>query len=353
MKTDNFDFELPDRLIAQHGLPERAESRLMVLGRQKDTVTHRRFSDIVEYIQPGDCLVLNDTRVIPARFHLRRQSGGRIEGLFLKRVDNRQWCALLRNAARLKPGEVVQLDEPEGKTIAGEPTELTIIEDQGQGQWLLEPVGTECYLDILQRYGTTPLPPYIRRMRDDENDVVDHERYQTVYAQSPGSVAAPTAGLHFTDALLEQLRAMSVRIAHVTLHVGMGTFKPVSVENLKDHQMHAEEYQLDDANAALINQTREEGGRVIAVGTTSVRTLETLGKNHRVSAGRGWTDIFITPGYEFQIVDGLITNFHLPKSTLLALVCAFTGMEQTLNAYAEAVQKEYRFYSYGDAMMII
>ncbi len=233
------------------------------------------------------------------------------------------------------------------------PIEIKAIERQDHGQWLLQPLATDSYLEILQEYGVTPLPPYIHRDYSSQTEQVDRKRYQTVYAHEHGSVAAPTAGLHFTDELLARISEMGIKTAHVTLHVGMGTFKPVTAETLEEHDIHAEQYSLDEANAAIINQTLESGSKVIAVGTTSVRTIETLASNDRVKAGNGWTRLFIMPGYEFQVTKAIITNFHLPKSTLLALISAFAGHEQIMNAYRYAVDQKYRFYSYGDAMLII
>jgi len=353
MNTEKLDYNLPGRLIAQHGLTDRTASRLMVMDRKQDTIEHRRFNDIADYIQPGDCMVLNDSRVIPARFNIKRGTGGKIEGLFLKTDDNNRWCVLLKNASRLRPGETVTLTDPLQDNRKDAP-QLKIIEKLGNGKWLIEPIGKDNYLEILERYGTTPLPPYIKRLSyDEKTEAADRQRYQTVYADQPGSVAAPTAGLHFDDKLLTRLWEKSVKFAKVSLHVGLGTFKPITAKKLQDHQMHAEEYFLDQTNTDIINRTIDNGHRIIAVGTTSVRTLETVAADNHVRPGSGWTDIFIMPGYKFKVTDALLTNFHLPKSTLLALVCALAGTARTLKAYEQAVKQKYRFYSYGDAMLIL
>ena len=353
MLTVELDYNLPAELIAQQALPGRASSRLMVLDWGGNEIEHRQFSDIVEYVRPGDCLVLNDSKVLPARFFVQRATGGRIEGLFLQTNDQGNWRVLLKNAGRLKLHESVRLIDPTERND-DEPVYLKVIERQPSGQWLLEaPYGRD-HLQILERFGQTPLPPYIRREHQDaDQEKADRTRYQTVYAQQPGSVAAPTAGLHFTEKLLEELKGKGVRIARVTLHVGLGTFQPVSVNKLEEHPMHAEYYQIDQTNTEIINQSKAGGGRIIAVGTTSVRTLESVSRSGKVEPGGDWTRLLIYPGYEFKIVDMLITNFHLPKTTLLALVCALAGKEKVLSAYREAIKLKYRFYSYGDAMLII
>ncbi len=353
MKTSDFDFDLPERLIAQQGLSQRSSSRLMVVDRLNDTISENKFSDILEFFAPGDCLVLNDTRVIPARFYLKRATGGKIEGLFLNLVDSGDWLVLLKGANRLKIGEVITICPPFDGIVHNETIEIKTIQRMGEGMWLLRTEDTQSHLEILHRYGVTPLPPYISRNYSSQSENTDRSRYQTVYADEPGSVAAPTAGLHFTDKLLKKLTDMHVNIAKVTLHVGMGTFKPVTAEKLLDHKIHLEQYQLSQENADIINQTKENGGKIIAVGTTSVRTLESVALDNRAVAGEGWTDLFITPGYEFKLVDTIITNFHLPKSTLLALISAFAGHERIMNAYKKAVEDEFRFYSYGDSMIIL
>ena len=348
MRTDELDYDLPVELIAQRGLKERTGSRLMVLGRQSGSVEHGRFGEIVDYLREGDCVVLNDSKVVPARFFTRRATGGRIEGLFLEVVEGGGWQVLLKNASRLRIGECVRLCDI-GDDQSGDGPELKVVERLQDGLWLVEPPVGSDYLDLLGRYGTTPLPPYIHRSAELEDD----RRYQTVYAAEPGSAAAPTAGLHFSRELLDELGGMMVRIARVTLHVGLGTFKPVSSATLGEHTMHAERYCVDEAAAEAIDETVRQGGRIVAVGTTSVRTLETLARaGGGVEAGCGSTRLFIMPGYEFKVVDVMLTNFHLPRTTLLALVCAFGGTENVLAAYREAVESRYRFFSYGDAMLV-
>jgi len=351
MDVSRLDYDLPQRLIAQQGLPNRSDSRLMVLDRKTGQIAHRLFKDILDYLHPSDCLVLNDSKVIPARFYLQRQTGGIVEGLFLRKTDDENWLVLLKHAGRLKTGELLHFYRPDQDR--SDETAMIVVEKKTQGLWLLNPAIPQDAFALLDRFGRPPLPPYIHRSRKDPADETDRRRYQTVYAHSPGSVAAPTAGLHFTPELLDSVRERSIRIARVTLHVGMGTFKPVTVEKLEDHVMHFETYSIDENNASLINQTIQQSGRIFAVGTTSVRTLETIAKNRHIHAASGSTNLFITPGYAFQIVDAIITNFHLPRSTLLALVCAFAGRDQMLNAYRLAVQQEYRFFSYGDAMLIL
>ena len=342
MLTSDFDFELPPEAIAQHAAP-RGESRLLVLDREGPE-RHRRIRDLPALLRPGDLLVLNDTRVIPARLFGRRRTstgddGGRIELLLVERVGTQEWDALARPGRKARPGTVLTFE-----------TGLTaeVIDKREDGRHRIrfsEPV--EGHLD---RLGHIPLPPYIPR----EDESADRERYPTVYARRPGAIAAPTAGLHFSAEILEEVRRAGVGVAEVTLHVGIGTFKPVSAERVEEHRMDSERYEIGEDAAAAIRQTRERGGRVVAVGTTVVRTLESAAKagGGEVRPGSGATELFITPGYEFQVVDGLLTNFHLPRSTLLMLVSAFAGRERVLAAYAEAVREGYRFYSYGDAMLV-
>jgi len=351
MDVSMLDYELPHQLIAQNALPDRSASRLLVMDRKSGQIDHRAFENILDYLRKDDCLVLNDSKVIPARFYLRRHTGGTVEGLFLRQTEQNDWRVLLKHSRRIKPGEILHFCKPG----ADQPDSaaLTILEKQPQGIWRVKPVPFEDPLLLLDRFGCPPLPPYIHRSRQELTSPADFQRYQTVYAKIPGSIAAPTAGLHFTPELLERLRDRSVRIARVTLHGGMGTFKPITVEKLEDHVMHREACSLDQNAADLINQTKQNSGRIIAVGTTSVRTLETMAQNQQVLPGARWTSLFITPGYRFQIVDALITNFHLPRSTLLALVCAFAGRDQILRAYRLAVENQYRFFSYGDAMLIL
>ncbi len=354
LKTSDFDFFLDETLIAQKPAPQRDASRLMVLDRRDGQVTHHVFADIVDLLRNDDLLVVNDTRVIPARFVCRRATGGRIDGLFCGEPAAGQWEVMLRNARRCRPGEALELAGSGGVS-------LVLGENLGKGRWLVEPQPPGAAEDILARAGATPLPPYIHRSDadPDRDDDEDRRRYQTVYAERPGAVAAPTAGLHFTHDLLEALARKGVRTARVTLHVGPGTFAPVVSDDPADHQMHSEWYQLSTHAADAINAARAAGRRVVAVGTTSVRVLETAAaQGLPLSARSGETDIFIYPPAEFRLVDVLITNFHLPCSTLLMLVAAFcspgdtSGVEMILSAYRQAVASKYRFYSYGDAMLI-
>lgn len=340
MRTEDFDFDLPEALIAQHPLEQRDHSRLLVLDRQSGAIQHRRFDNIVDYLHSGDVLVINNTRVIPARmFGVKKGGTAHIEVLLLKPVENQPdcWEVLVRPGKRVKQG--AQIDFGEGRMTG------TILEETDSGR-IMQFSYTGIFNEILDELGTMPLPPYIKEKLDDQ------ERYQTVYAKERGSAAAPTAGLHFTKELLEQVKAKGVEIVEVLLHVGLGTFRPVQTDDILEHKMHSEYYRITPAAAGTINRALEEGRRVIAVGTTSTRTLESAAKNGRVVAGEGDTCIFIYPGYQFQILSGLITNFHLPKSTLVMLVSALAGREHILHAYAEAVQERYRFFSFGDAMFI-
>ena len=335
--TSDFDYELPPERIAQRPAP-RGESRLLVLDRE-GAERHRRVRDLPGLLRAGDLLVLNDTRVIPARLFGRRPGGGQVEILLTGRVNDQEWDALVRPGRRARPGTILTLDE-------GLTAEVTEKEESGRHRLRFsEPI--EPHLD---RLGHMPLPPYIQRADEAE----DRERYQTVWARQPGAVAAPTAGLHFTREILDALTAAGIATAHVTLHVGLGTFKPVTAERIEDHQMESERWELSEETAEAIRRTRARGGRVVAVGTTVVRTLESaaLAGEGEIRAGSGATRLFITPGFQFQVVDVLLTNFHLPKSTLLMLVSAFAGRERVLAAYAEAIREEYRFYSYGDAMLV-
>ena len=354
LKTSDFDFFLDETLIAQRPAARRDASRLMALNRRDGRVTHYVFADIVNLLRDDDLLVVNDTRVIPARFVCRRATGGKIDGLFCGEQAPGQWEVMLRNARRCSPGEALEL-------IGGEGVSLVLGENLGKGRWLVEPQPPGEAEDILARAGATPLPPYIRRpaVGRDGDDDEDRRRYQTVYAAHPGAVAAPTAGLHFTHDLLGALARKGIETACVTLHVGPGTFAPVVAADLASHQMHTESYQLSSAAAEAINAARAAERRIVAVGTTSVRVLETAAaQGLPLSPRTGRTDIFIYPPAEFRLVDALITNFHLPRSTLLMLVAAFctpgdtAGVEMVLRAYRQAVESRYRFYSYGDAMLI-
>ena len=340
MRTEDFNFELPEELIAQHPLEQRDHSRLLVLDRQSGSITHKRFDDILDYLVPGDVLVVNNTRVIPARlFGVKAGGTAHIEVLLLKPVENETdcWEVLVRPGKRVKVGAQVIFGD--GKMTG------TVIADTDTGR-IMKFSYDGIFNEILDQLGTMPLPPYIKEKLDDQ------ERYQTVYAKESGSAAAPTAGLHFTTELLEQVKAKGVEVVEVLLHVGLGTFRPVQVEDILSHKMHSEYYRITQTAADTINKALEEGRRVIAVGTTSTRTLESAAKDGRVVAGDGDTSIFIYPGYHFQVLSGLITNFHLPKSTLVMLVSALAGREHVLHAYEEAVKERYRFFSFGDAMFI-
>lgn len=341
MNVEEFDYDLPESLIAQTPLKDRDQSRLLVLGRNSGNIEHKHFKDVIDYLETGDTIVLNDTRVMPARlFGLKEETGAKVEMLMLTRIENNDWEVLLKPAKRIKVGN--KLSFGEGKIIA------ECIEELDQGGRIMRLHYEGILEERLNELGEMPLPPYIKERLDDS------DRYQTVYAKESGSAAAPTAGLHFTDELLDEIRAKGINIAFITLHVGLGTFRPVSVEDINDHEMHSEYYQMTQETADLLNQTKKEGHRIISVGTTSTRTLETIRRDYNeFVAVSGWTDIFIYPGFTYKAIDGLITNFHLPKSTLVMLVSAFSSRENILNAYKEAVKLEYRFFSFGDAMLII
>ena len=340
MNVKDFYFDLPQELIAQDPLEDRASSRLLVLDRETGEVTHRKFRDILGYLNPGDCLVINDTKVIPARLIGSREgTNAKIEVLLLKRRENDIWETLVKPGKKAKPGTVICFGDG---ILKG-----TVIDVVEEGNRLIQFSYDGIFEEILDRLGQMPLPPYITHQLQDKN------RYQTVYAKHEGSAAAPTAGLHFTKELLQEIEDKGVKLAHVTLHVGLGTFRPVKVENVLDHHMHSEFYMVEESEAEKINQTKRDGGRVICVGTTSCRTIESASdENGILKAGSGWTDIFIYPGYQFKILDCLITNFHLPESTLVMLVSALAGREHVLAAYEEAVKERYRFFSFGDAMFI-
>lgn len=342
MKVDLFDFHLPEELIAQTPLPDRAASRLMVLDKRTGAIRHETFRNIISYLNPGDCLVLNDTRVMPARLYgEKEETGGTVEVLLLKQLDGDRWETLVKPGKRVKPGTKL--------TFGGGKLQAVCLDTLEHGGRVLEFSYDGLFYEVLAELGEMPLPPYIKEKLDDP------ERYQTVYAREIGSAAAPTAGLHFTEELLDAIREKGVHIVFITLHVGLGTFRPVQVDEVEKHDMHAEFYQMSEETAETLNRVREQGGRIIAVGTTSTRTLETIAGKHngRFVAESGWTDIFIYPGYEFKGIDGLVTNFHLPKSTLIMLVSALAGRENILHAYQVAVKERYRFFSFGDAMLII
>lgn len=337
----DYDFELPPELIAQEPAKRRDEARLLVLFRSTGCLEHRLFRDLVDYLLPGDVLVLNETRVIPARLRAKKAgNGGEVEVFLLRQLEGECWEALVRPGRRAKPGTRLVLGGGLAECVVGERTE-----SGGRRVYFSSPLPVS---ELMTRLGEVPLPPYIKKYPQDP------ERYQTVYARREGSVAAPTAGLHFTPELLERIEKSGVKIARILLHVGLGTFRPVRVEDITRHHMHAEYYEVSPEAAEVINAARAGGGRVVAVGTTSVRCLEAAaGEDGRVKPGAGWTDLFIYPGYRFRAVDALITNFHLPRSTLLMLVSAFAGREKILAAYRVAVEKRYRFFSFGDAMLIL
>ncbi len=341
MKTSDFYYELPEELIAQEPLADRASSRLMVVHKDTKTLEHRHFRDVKEYLRPGDCLIINDTRVLPARLYGERVgTGAHIEVLLLVRKDIHTWEVLVRKKKKARPGDKISFGG--GKLVA------EVLETIEGGNRIIRFEYEGVFESILDELGEMPLPPYITHKLEDK------ERYQTVYAKHDGSAAAPTAGLHFTPELLEEIRQMGVAIAHVTLHVGLGTFRPVKAEDILDHEMHSEYYVVEDDQAEIMNRARANGGRLIAVGTTSTRTLESVtDENGIVHAGSGWTKIFIYPGYQFKAIDCLITNFHLPESTLIMLVSALMGKDLVMHAYEEAVKERYRFFSFGDACLFL
>lgn len=340
MKTDDFDYYLPEELIAQTPLEKRDESRLLVLDKQNGNIYHKKFYNIIDYLNPGDTLILNDTKVIPARIiGIKEETNAVIELLLLKNTDSNYWESLAKPAKRVKIGTIISFGDGLLKAKC-----IKVLED---GIRMFELIYDGILYEILDKLGTMPLPPYIHEKLDDQS------RYQTVYAKNIGSAAAPTAGLHFTNDLLEKIKAKGVNIAYVTLHVGLGTFRPVNVSDVTKHKMHSEYYELNKENAALINETKNKGGKIVVVGTTTVRVLETvMSKYGELKPCSGFTDIFIYPGYKYKIVDNLITNFHLPKSTLIMLVSALAGKDKIMEAYNKAVQEKYRFFSFGDAMFI-
>ena len=340
MKTSDFYYDLPEKLIAQDPLEDRSSSRLMILDKETGKTEHHVFREIIDELNPGDCLVINDTKVIPARLiGAKEDTGAKIEVLLLKRGADDVWETLVKPGKKARPGARISFGDG---LLVGEV--MDVVEE---GNRLIQFTYEGIFEEILDKLGQMPLPPYITHQLKDKN------RYQTVYAKHDGSAAAPTAGLHFTPELLEEIRAKGVNIAHVTLHVGLGTFRPVKVEDVTQHHMHSEFYVVEEDQAALINETKKKGGKIISVGTTSLRTLESASTEDGIlKAGSGWTDIFIYPGYRFKIVDRLITNFHLPESTLIMLVSALAGKEHIMAAYEEAVKDKYRFFSFGDAMFI-
>ena len=340
MKVTEFNYDLPEELIAQVPLEKRDESRLMVLDRQKQTIEHKVFKDILDYLKPGDCLVRNNTKVIPARLYGKKDTGANVEFVLLNQIEGDVWESIVRPGNKLKPGTEVIFGDGILKA--------TILDIMEGGTRKVEFKYDGIFNELLDKIGLMPLPPYIHE------SLKDKDRYQTVYAKYQGSAAAPTAGLHFTDELLKQIEEKGIKIANVTLHVGIGTFRPVKEENIEDHKMHTEHFYIKKEDAKLINETKKSGGRIIAVGTTSCRVLESIAdeKTGLVEEKESDTGIYIYPGYKFKCIDGLITNFHLPKSTLLMLVSAFAGREYVLDAYKKAVEEKYRFFSFGDAMFI-
>lgn len=340
-KTDDFDFELPDELIAQVPLKDRSSSKLMLLDHETKTIKDTTFLDIIDELKPNDALVMNNTRVLPARLYgTKIQTGANLEVLLLKNTEGDKWETLMKPAKKAKNGTLISFGD--GRLKA------EVIEELDAGGRILDFTYDGIFLENLEALGEMPLPPYITEKLDES------ERYQTVYAKENGSAAAPTAGLHFTKEVLEKLEAKGVKLAYLTLHVGLGTFRPVNVDSLDDHKMHSEYYQLTQESADILNETKANGGRVVAVGTTSIRTLETIAQKFdgHLEADSGWTDIFISPGYTFKFVDAFLTNFHLPKSTLIMLVSAFAGRDFVMEAYRHAVDEQYRFFSFGDAMFV-
>lgn len=341
MKTSNFFYDLPKDLIAQTPIEPRDSSRLMIMDKLNGSIEHKHFYDIIDYLNPGDCLILNDSRVLPARLYgIKDGTGAKVEFLLLNQIENDVWEVLAGPGRKAKPGTEF--------TFGDGILKATVLDVKSNGNRIVKFTYKNNFYETLDLIGNMPLPHYITET------LTDKERYQTVYCNTPGSAAAPTAGLHFTRELLERIKAKGIKIGYVTLHVGLGTFRPVKVDDINDHKMHSEHYMIPSSTANLIEQTKKAGGRVIAVGTTSCRTLESAyQKFGKITECDGWTDIFIYPGYEFTTIDGLITNFHLPESTLIMLVSAFAGYENTMNAYKIAVKERYRFFSFGDAMLII
>lgn len=339
--TNDFDFELPESLIAQTPLEERSNSRLLILDKENGTVKDKHFTDIIDELNEGDALVMNDTRVLPARLYgTKAETGGHLELLLLKNIRGDSWETLIKPAKRAKRGTIITFGD--GRLKA------TVQEELEHGGRIVDFSYNGIFLEILESLGEMPLPPYIKEKLEDK------ERYQTVYAKENGSAAAPTAGLHFTRELLAKIEAKGVQLVFLTLHVGLGTFRPVTSDKIEEHKMHSEFYQLTEAAAQTLRYIKSKGGKIVAVGTTSIRTLETIGMkyNGEIRSDSGWTDIFISPGYRFKVVDAFSTNFHLPKSTLVMLISAFAGRETVLNAYQHAVEEKYRFFSFGDAMFI-
>ena len=340
MNTKDFYFDLPEELIAQIPLEDRSASRMLFLNKKTGEVQHKKFTDFVEFLNENDCIVLNDSRVLPARIFGKKDTGSVVEFLLLKRIDKDRWETLVKPGKKAKVGSEFSFGNGELKGI--------IAGMSDDGARIIEFIYDGIFEEILDKLGTMPLPPYIKEKLEDK------ERYQTVYSKVNGSAAAPTAGLHFTKNVLDKIEKKGVKICYITLHVGLGTFRPVKAENILDHSMHSEYYSIDENTAKIINNVKKSGGRIISVGTTSTRTLESASDSDgNIVSGNGWTDIFIYPGYKFKVIDGLLTNFHLPESTLIMLVSAIAGRENVLNAYGKAVKEKYRFFSFGDSMLIL
>lgn len=344
MKVEDFNYTLPEELIAQHPSDKRDHARMMVLNKSAQSIQHKNFYNIPEFIGPDDLLVVNNTKVIPARIYGKKETGANIEIFLLGSIDSTHWETLVRPAKRVKKGTRIILKNQQS---------ITITEKLETGNWVIET--SEDFEQYIHQVGNMPLPPYIKREAENEFEPEDKDRYQTVYAKQAGAVAAPTAGLHFTNKIMKKLKTQGTKVVEITLHVGLGTFRPIKCDKIEDHVMHKEFYSLTEEVAESINKHKQEGKRVIPVGTTSIRTLETIASNNngQLKACSGWSDIFIYPGYQFKITDGCITNFHLPKSTLIMLISALAGKEFIFNAYNEAIKESYRFYSYGDCMLIL
>ncbi|OQA04174.1 MAG: S-adenosylmethionine:tRNA ribosyltransferase-isomerase [Planctomycetes bacterium ADurb.Bin401] len=350
MEILELDYDLPAELIAQKPAEERCGSRMLLLNRFNGVFSDSKFTEITQYLKKNDCLVINNTKVVPARFFAKKNTGAKIEGLFLS-VQNGCWNVFLKNSSKIRENQTLTLLDRDKKAFC----HIQIVKKLEDGQWIIRLDSELGTYEILEKIGFSPLPPYIKRPQPIDQHTLDTNRYQTVYARHKGAIAAPTAGLHFTQDIVENIEKMGTRVAQITLHVGAGTFLPVKTKTLEEHNIHSEEYEINEENAEIINGAIKAGGRIIAVGTTAVRTLETaalITDARKVAVSKGYTKLFITPGFDFKITDAMITNFHLPKSTLLALVSAFAGLENVLNAYKYAVARKYRFYSYGDCMFI-
>ncbi len=344
-KISNYDYDLPKQLIAQHPTAKRDESRLLVLHKESSKIEHRKFYEIVEYLNTGDVLVLNDTKVSPARIQGTRTTGGRVEGLIIKKIEENTWEVLLQSNHKLKENELLTFDNS---------VEGRILYRNDAGSWIIRVEDERKFTEMLENSGRMPLPPYIKRNSNDKSqEMHDDERYQTIYAKKMGAIAAPTAGLHFTTNLLQKISCKGIEIVYITLHVGLGTFKPIHKEDFRQHNIHKEFYNVPEEAVDTINKAKSLGKKVFATGTSTCRVLETIAKNHATEKNTGWTNLFIYPPYEFKLTDSLITNFHLQRSTLILLASAFAGRENIASSYEEAIDQNYRFYSYGDCMLIL